>query len=177
MLRYTTITYMLSLPPDEKDVAIELLSSHTYDLEGYRAIEQRRGVSIERICEIDKALKAYQSGPSEIPAQWQAKVLKVLAAFTHLTGVKYKCPSRNASIVHARIAEDGYEPDYLIAIAHYKHQQWRDTDFLKYVRPETLFAKQKIERYANEYFVSNVQAKRDRISDLAEQVERAKRSV
>jgi len=75
---------------------------------------------------------------------------EVLAFLNEKTGRRYRDTDVNVGFIVARLKE-GYTPDELRAVIAMKVREWRNDDKMcKYLRPLTLFNREKFNSYAGE---------------------------
>lgn len=71
----------------------------------------------------------------------------VIAELNRLAGRTFRPRvDSNKQLIRARLAE-GYTEDDLVAVVAAKVKEWKGTDFEKYLRPSTLFGKEKFSNY------------------------------
>jgi len=125
-----------------------------------------------------KGIKNNQAGKAEIPDKYKDDVKAILDTFTEMTTVHYREDGKAAETIRNRLAE-GYARGQLIAMMRFKHGQWVGTDYLKYMRPETVMRASNCQRYMNELKVelSKPRTGEERISNIAAAIDRAKAGI
>ena len=84
----------------------------------------------------------------EVPTIYSSEIAQIINHLNQSLGTRYK-PTTGNTIKHisARLNE-GYTAADCIAVINSKVQEWRDTEYRKYLRPDTLFGS-KFESYFN----------------------------
>jgi uncharacterized phage protein (TIGR02220 family) len=172
-IKTQTANYIKSLSGDEKDAAITMLASSKRDQTTLQGWNLAYGLSISRLESIMNTIDGLESGNS-IPEEYAVEVAEILTLLTELTGVQYKMKSKAASLIVARL-NDNYTVLALKAIVQHKYDDWKNTDFIRYVRPDTLFRRSNCERYIQEIQSQlKKQQHGTRIGQITGVVERAK---
>jgi uncharacterized phage protein (TIGR02220 family) len=99
-----------------------------------------------------------------------------IAAIEHLNslaGTTFSAKGSNLELVASRIRE-GYSLAEIKVVIEKKVQDWKGSDYSKYLRPITLFAKSKFENYLNGTIESNPTGK---LSKLADSVVKAQQLI
>lgn len=112
------------------------------------------------------------------PTKTITKEVRVIAekAIEYLnvqTGATYSMKGSNIELVAGRVAEGFTLADFKLVIDK-KVKDWKGTDWEKYLRPITLFAKSKFENYLNSV---NEQRRTSNFTKFADSVERAKQLI
>ena len=77
------------------------------------------------------------------------KIKEIISYLNDVTGSRYKANTdKTKRTIHARLAE-GFTVDDFKAVIDKKNQDWKGTEWEKYLRPETLFGT-KFEGYLNQ---------------------------
>jgi uncharacterized phage protein (TIGR02220 family) len=96
---------------------------------------------------------------------------KVLDYLNDKAGTSFMYKKSNTDIISARISEGFVLSDFYIVIDK-KTQDWKGTDWAKYLRPLTLFNKSKFENYLNG--ASTTTTTSNKVSKFAESISKAK---
>ena len=75
------------------------------------------------------------------------EAIECLKTLNALSGRCYREVDTNLSIISQRLEEVGVDKEGVIQMLIHKQKEWEGTEFEKYLRPETLFAKSKFEGY------------------------------
>ena len=75
------------------------------------------------------------------------EAVECLKTLNALTGRSYREVDTNLSIISQRLDESGGDKEGVIQMLIHKQKEWGGTEWEKYLRPETLFAKSKFESY------------------------------
>ena len=96
-------------------------------------------------------------------------VREAISYLNSVAGTNYSDTNKNTQNAIFILLDSGYTLDDLKSVVDKKWEQWKGTDYQKYVRPSTLFGK-KFENYLNEPRTS----KTSTIQKLANSVQSAK---
>ena len=101
-------------------------------------------------------------------------VVQILDYLNQVTGKSYS-PKTEAykQLINARINE-GYTVDDFIKVIDNKYAEWRDTEYEKYLRPKTLFAKSHFDDYLN---TTITRRSNNPFADLLEEYERTQQPL
>lgn len=159
-------------------VAIELLYDPRADGITLSKIADRHHLNVTECIKIqEKILSLMKSKEIDKDDKYIDRIRSLLDTITEITKVKYQSAGHGISI-RSRLAE-GYHHDELMSIIHLKAEEWKGTEFFRYLRPETLFSKKNAEKYLNEVRFKMIKTNSDdkRINDLAETISRAKARI
>lgn len=80
------------------------------------------------------------------------KIKEIISYLNEVTGSRYKANTdKTKKAIHARLAE-GFTVDDFKSVIDKKHEDWKGTEWEKYLRPETLFGT-KFEGYLNQKLI------------------------
>ncbi len=84
------------------------------------------------------------------PLSKETKILaqKVIDYLNHKIGSSFTLKGNNLDLISGRI-EEGYVYSDFVNVIDKKYEDWKGSDYEKYLRPLTLFAKSKFENYLN----------------------------
>lgn len=162
----------------EMSVAIELLYDPRSDGITLSKISERHNLNMTESIKIqEKILSLMKSKEIDKDDKYLGSIRSLLDTITAITKVKYQS-ARHGGNIRSRLAE-GYHHDELMSIIHLKTQEWQGTEFLRYLRPETLFNTKNTEKYLNEVRFKMIKTESDdkRIDALAETISRAKARI
>lgn len=74
---------------------------------------------------------------------------KVIEYLNEKTGKHYKPVDSNLKIINARL-DEGYTYEDFVKVIDVKYSEWMNTDYEKFIRPATLFAKSHFDNYLNQ---------------------------
>lgn len=74
---------------------------------------------------------------------------KVIEYLNEKTGKHYKPVDSNLKIINARL-DEGYTYEDFVKVIDVKYSEWVNTDYEKFIRPATLFAKSHFDNYLNQ---------------------------
>lgn len=74
---------------------------------------------------------------------------KVIEYLNEKTGKHYKPVDSNLKIINARL-DEGYTYEDFMKVIDVKYSEWMNTDYEKFIRPATLFAKSHFDNYLNQ---------------------------
>jgi len=89
------------------------------------------------------------TGNAPISSEYRLDAVYILAHLDKLMSKKYSRSQANHDLVIQRLKQ-GATRELCIKVIDYKYKDWEWTDMLKYMRPITLFGKQKFSQYSGE---------------------------
>lgn len=95
--------------------------------------------------------KQSESSKQEEKPKGDTEIYKRIIEYMNLVcGTNYKHTTKaTKEYIHARLA-DGYTEDDFKTVIDKKNAEWKDTEWEKYLRPQTLFAPSNFESYLNQ---------------------------
>lgn len=121
---------------------------------------------------VNKALSEYFGKP-EKPKVSKPSIIedvtaeKVISYLNAKAGTKYRNAESNKKLVNARLKD--YQLKDLCFVIDNKCNEWKGTEFEKYLRPSTLFNATKFENYVNEKVIPNGNRPRQNTKETPEQ--------
>lgn len=109
-----------------------------------------------------KGKKKRESKP--ITAEMKKDAISAIVYLNSQTGSTFSTKGNNIELVAARLRE-GYSLAEIKLVIDKKVLDWKGSDYSKYLRPLTLFAKSKFENYLNGTNESNPTGKLSKLSD------------
>ncbi len=107
-------------------------------------VEDRKKIGKEEEEEEDKTGKEHFP---EVKTSHSNDARAALLLLNELTGSHYRETDTNLGLISARLAEPGVTLLDVKVMLERKVKEWKGTDWEKFLRPETLFGKQKFESY------------------------------
>jgi uncharacterized phage protein (TIGR02220 family) len=90
------------------------------------------------------------------------EAIYILQQFNEITGKSFKTTPKTVNLIRARLKE-GYTPEVIIAVIHKKTNQWlNDAKMSQYLRPQTIFNKEKFESYVQDHSPTVLDQRSDR---------------
>ena len=95
-----------------------------------------------------KRAKEKGEEPPEVPVgKYHPATVEVLNAINRLTGRNYRLVDVHLSTISARLKEPGVSREGALLMVERQCARWKGTDMDKYLRPATLFGKEKFDNY------------------------------
>ena len=178
IIKKATRDFILSLSPPMQSLAIELLVDPKPGPAESIALAEKYCCGLLYVGYVSSGILKAQKGKAEIPDKYKEDIKAILDLFAELTHVHYRQDGKAAEMIRNRL-HDGYSRQQLMAMMQYKHEGWRDTDFAKYMRPDTVMRASNCQRYMNEFAIVLSKSKpgEQRINNIAGAVRRAKEGV
>jgi len=108
-----------------------------------------------------------------VPREIRKTAIQVLEYLNQQAGTGFELKGSNVQIIAARMEEGFNLTDFKVVIEK-KVKDWRGTDWEKYLRPITLFAKSKFENYLNGI---NEQHKSTKFDQFADSIAKAQQFI
>lgn len=98
---------------------------------------------------IGKSNNVLSSAEDDKKKERKETTKKVIEYLNEKTGKHYKPVDSNLKIINARL-DEGYTYEDFVKVIDVKYSEWVNTDYEKFIRPATLFAKSHFDNYLNQ---------------------------
>jgi len=133
---------------------VGLLITKYREYSGIKTDDERRAYFAQKQAEYRARKEAREQMPdgSKIPkvppvSKYHPDSMAVLAALNLVSGRNYRAIEVNLKPISARLSEPGITKEGVIKMVETQGANWKGSDMVKYLRPETLFAPTKFESY------------------------------